>query len=236
LLLAFQAGAWPQALAFPPATPKWDALRTLHAALSIIGFIMLAGCAGIFLRWLHLNVPLAARRQATLERRSIHAYVPPAFQYAISGVVVLHLGLWVVAGVTGRYATPAFWGLLVFQFAIAAMFLSFALFAVRRRPGQMDRIFGPGYRRTEVRVAFAAQLLPLMNGLTRLYEQVAGTPVDHVDRVLHLALVLAVLGVAILVGSWSRQTGRSSKASWMPPAKSAGALFVAFMALAALPA
>jgi small-conductance mechanosensitive channel len=61
--------------------------------------------------------------------------------------------------VTGRYVAAAFWGGMAFQFVISGVFLLFVLTAVRRRPGVMDRIFGPGYRHTEVRASFAAQLI-----------------------------------------------------------------------------
>jgi hypothetical protein len=220
-LLALQMGVWPQRLLFLSTAPKWEALKELHSVLLIIGLIAVAGWATVFLRWLHRNVPLATRRQATLERRSLHDYVPPALQHAIYGIVTLHLGLWVLVGVAGRYATTAFWGSLMFQFVISAVFLLVALSAVRRRPAAMDRIFGPGYRRMEVRVTFAAQLLPLMNGAARLYEQVANMPVVNVDRVLHLGFVLMVLTMALLLGHWSRRAAGTSGSWWLPSATSA---------------
>ena len=174
-LFAFQVGIWPQQLAFLRVPPRWEALKDLNSTLFIVGLIYVAGCAALFYRWLNTNVPLSPRRQATLERRSLHDHVPEALQYAVYAVIVVHLAMWVAVGVTGRYATSAFWGGLAFQFAISGVVLLFVVSAVRRKPGAMDRIFGPGYRQTEVRVAFMAQLLPLLNGVARLYEQVAAT-------------------------------------------------------------
>jgi hypothetical protein len=178
----------------------------------------------VFFRWLDTNVPLASRRQATLERRSLHDYVPRPLQFAVYAVIVLHLAVWAAAGVAGRYATPAFWGGMAFQCVISGVFLVFVLTAVRRRPGAMDRILGPGYRRTEVRAAFAGQLLPLPNGIARLYEQVAGAPSDNYDRYMHLGLVLLVVALWTTVAAWSRQPGAPGSARWLRSATSAGAL------------
>ena len=97
----------------------------------------------------------------------------------------------------------------------------------------MDRILGPGYRRTEVRGAFAVQLLPLLNGVARLYEQVAGTSPEHVDRFLHLGSVLFVVALLMAIAAWSRKPGASGPARWPRSATSAGAL--AFVALVTIP-
>lgn len=55
----------------------------------------------------------------------------------------------------------------------------------------MDRIFGPRFQRAEVRVAFMAQLLPLLNGFARLREVITGTASPEFDRAARLALVLS---------------------------------------------
>ena len=224
-LLAFQVDAWPRQLAFLRFTPKWEALKDLNSALLIAGLIYVAGCAALFYRWLHANVPLSSRRQATLVRRSLHDYVPRPLQYAVYSVIALHLALWAAVGVTGRYATPAFWGGMAFHFAISGVFLLFMMSAVRRRPGTMDRIFGPSYRRTEVRIAFAVQLLPLLNGGGRLYEQVTGSSPAHVDRFLHLGLVLFVLALvmAVACGPLTRRArlSRTQSSSTYPPHQAA---------------
>jgi hypothetical protein len=171
-----------------------------------------AACTAVFFRWLATNVPLSSRRQATLERRSLHDHVPRPLQFAVYAMTVLHLAIWTVVGVTGRYTTAAFWGEMAFQFVISGVSLLFAFTAVGRRPGAMDRLFGPGYRGTEVRAAFAAQLLPLPNGIARLYEQVAGTSSDNLDRFMHLGLVLLVVALAMTLAAWSRQPGTPGSA------------------------
>jgi hypothetical protein len=139
-------------------------------------------------------------------------------------VIVLHLATWAVGGVTARYATAAFWGGMAFQFVISGVFLLFVLTAVRRRPGALDRIFGPASRCTEVRAAFAAQLLPLPNGIARLYEQVASTSSDNLDRFMHLGLVLLIVALAMTLAAWSRQPGAPASARSPRSATSAGAL------------
>jgi hypothetical protein len=137
--------------------------------------------------------------------------------------------VWVAVGLTERYATPAFWGGVAFQFAISGVFLLFVVAAVRRRPGALDRIFGSNYRRNEVRVALVAQLLPLMNGVARLYEQVADTPPETVDRPLHLGLVVLVTALAVALAVWSRNAGESEPPRWPHSAASAGVLaFIVF--------
>lgn len=201
-LVALQVGGWPRWLAGDG--PRWEALKDLNSTLLIAGLIAVAICMGLFQRWLHANVPLAARRQASLVRRSADDYVPPTLQYAIYGAVVLHLAVWLAVGITGRYTTDDFWGMLAFQFAIAGVVLVIALVAVRRRPGPMDRIGSMDYRRLEVRVAFATQLLPLMNGVARLYEQMGYATTDTLDRALHLGLVAFVAMQAIAITFWLR--------------------------------
>ena len=214
-LLLFQFDVWPQQLARLRPGPKWEALRDLNSTLFVAGLIYLAACAVAFFRWLGTNVPFSSHRQATLERRSLHDYVSRPLQYAVFAVIVLHLAAWAVVGVTGRYETAAFWGAMAFQFVVSGVFLLFAVTAVRRRAAALDRILGPGYRRTEVRAAFAAQLLPLPNGISRLYEQVASTSSSNtLDRLMHLGLVLLVVTLAMTLAAWSRQPGAPASTRW----------------------
>lgn len=234
-LLAFQLDVWPPQLAFLRVTPKWEGLKDLNSALLIVGLVYVSVCTVLFFRWLHANVPISSSRQATLERRSLHDSVPRTFPYAVYAVIVLHLAMWTAVGVTGRYATPAFWGGIAFQFAISGAFLLFMMSAVRRKPGTMDRIFGTHYRRTEVRIAFAVQLLPLLNGGARLHEQVAGDSLGHVDRFLHLGVVLVVVALVMALAVWFRQSGEPASARWPRSATSAGVLaFAAFMSMTQL--
>ncbi len=47
-------------------------------------------------------------------------------------------------------------------------------------------------------MAFAMQLVPLVNGVVRLYEQAAHAPLGDADRVMHLVLVALVAALAAL--------------------------------------
>ena len=223
-LLTFRFDVWPQQLAFLGAARRWDALKDLNSTLFIAGLIYVAACTVVFFRWLEANVPLSTRRKATLERRSVHDYVARWLQFAVYAAIVLHLALWTVIGLTGRYTTAAFWGGMAFQFVVSGVLLLFVLNAVHRRPGAMDRIFGPGNRRTEVRASFAAQLLPLPNGLARLYEQVAATTLVDLDRFMHLGIVLLVVVLAITHVRWSRHPGAQRSARSPRSVRSATAL------------
>jgi len=172
---------------------RWMLLRDINTASAIAGLMYYFGCALLFERWLRREVPLATRRRATLERRSVDDLVPRGFRTTIYSIVLLHLAVWVGVGVTGRYSTPAFWGTLAFQFAVAGILFLIARVIVMRRPGAVDRIFGPGFRRSEARVALIAQLTPLMNGAARLYEELVGTVPADVNRALHLAIVMVIV-------------------------------------------
>lgn len=230
-LLGFQVDVWPQRLAYLRGVPQWEALRDLNSFMLLAGLTYVAVCALLFFRWLHANVPLSSRRQATLYRRSIDDYVPPTIRYAIYGVIALHFAAWAAVGVTGRYVTGAFWGGMAFQVVISGVFLLLMATAVRRRPGAIDRIFGPGYRRSEVLVAFAAQLLPLSNGVARLYEHVVGHSSENVDRFMHLGLVLLVVALAMMLAAWSRPA-RTSRSTLWRRSMSAGALaFAVFVTM-----
>ena len=218
-IVAFQAGAWPRQLAFLRTAPRWEAIKDLNSLLFIAGLIYAAVCALLFVRWLGAHVPLSSRRRATLERRSLHHYVPVPVQGVVGAAVVLHLASWVVVGVSGGYATSAFWGGLAFQFAIAGVYLLVVVVSVRRRPAAMDRIFGPRYRQAEVRAAFGAQLLPFPNGIARLYEHAGGASPEQVDRFMHLALVLLVVTVVTILVAWSRRPPSTGSAHpfWLGP-------------------
>jgi hypothetical protein len=232
-LIALQAAVWPQQPGFLQTTSKWEALKNLNSALLIVGAIYVAGRAALFYRWLHARVPLSARRRATLERRSLHDYVSRPHQYVVYATIALHLAAWAIVGAAGGHQTPAFWPAFVFQIAISVVLLLVVIGAVRRRPGTIDRIFGPAYRRAEVRIAFAAQLLPLFNGVARLFELVAGSPLQQVDRFLHLGLVLFLAALVMALGLRFRRRADPGAARWRRSAavQIAGAGLLAFVAM-----
>jgi hypothetical protein len=220
-LLAFQFDAWPHRPALLPAVARWEGLRDLNATFLIVGLTCVAVCVALFFRWLHENVPLSSRREATLERRTLDDYVPRALQYGGFAALVLHLAAWVTMGFAGGHATGAFWGEVAFQCGISGLLLLCLITAIRRPPATLDRIFGAPYRRTEVRGAFAAQLLPLPNGVVRLYELVVGASSRNLEPVMHLGLVVLVVALIAGLAVWSRYPKKPAGAG-VPHSNGAG--------------
>ena len=199
LLIAAQTGIWPDALSAPAfEAERWMVLSDLFTALMLLWLLYFGGSSVVFARWLKREVPLADRREASLEPRSIAAFVPRPLRLAIYSAVALHLSAWVLTGALGAYSSPTFWGGLAFQFGIALIFILIVRFIAERPPNVMDRTFGQEFRRTEVRVSFVAHLVPLMNGFARLHEVVTGTLAPEIDRASRLGLVLVmIVGIAI---------------------------------------
>jgi CubicO group peptidase (beta-lactamase class C family) len=231
-LVAVQVGAWPAALSAPAFEPeRWMVLSDVFTMLALVWVVYFMSAGALFNRWLTREVPLTARRQATLEPRSIDTYVPRPLQVVVFLLVGLHLAAWVMTGILGLYWTTAFWGTLPFQFVIALILLFIARAIVQRRPNVMDQIFGSAFRRTEVRYAFVAQLVPLMNGCARLYEELTGMPAPALDRASRLGLVIFMIGMTIplfrFIWSSSHPVGRRGA----PSAASSRGVSVWLMAL-----
>ena len=235
-LLGVQLGVWPEALSAPVFEPHtWMVLSDVNVAVVLVWVVFNMACGALFTGWLERNVPLAERRHATLARRSIDDYVPRGVRRTIYTIVVLHLGLWLIVGVLmgvlGLETSREFWGMFAFAVAIALIFFLIVRSIALRRPNVMDRVFGPEYRRTEVRVAFGAQLLPLMNGLARLYEQASGTVLVDVDRASRLGLVAAMIAALVFFFvRYSRPSnGRGPDAGMMRTTRSAHVSVILFM-------
>jgi len=133
-------------------------------------------------------VPVATRRQATLERRSLDTSVPRWMQLATYGLVLISLAAWVVAGVLGTHSSGIFWARLAIMFFLSGFFFMVTRAMVARRANAMDRIFGPGYRPWEVRMSFSTQILPPIVGAMRLYEEVTGVQLLDMSRAVQLLL------------------------------------------------
>ena len=201
ILISAQTDLWPAALSAPVfESEHWRVLSAVHAVLAITWLVHAVAGGAIFTRWLTTHVPLAERRRASLEPRSVDAYVPGGIRLAVHTAVGLHLAIWLAVGALGRHATSAtsFWGMLASQFVIAAILVFIVRIIVRRPPNAMDRVFGPGFRRGEVRYAFLAQLVPLLNGAARLREAMTGTASADMDRMAQLGLVLVMVASALV--------------------------------------
>ncbi|MDB5350267.1 MAG: hypothetical protein JWN86_1514 [Planctomycetota bacterium] len=194
VLLAFQIGVWPRAISLAALqAPKWMVLKDINSTMLIVGLVYFFGCVGMFTRRLRREVPLAERRNATLERRSLDDFVPRWLRVATYTLAGIHLTAWLTVGVLRLYSTPGFWGQFVTLIVFSGVFFFFTRVSVNRPPIAMDRIFGPGYRRGEVRYAFAMEICAPAMFAVRLYQEVAGNAAFDIDRALHLGLVLLIV-------------------------------------------
>jgi hypothetical protein len=165
----------------------------------MIGALVIGGGIGL---WGHFAlrrlVPLAARRQATLEYRSLDHAVPKWVQRLTYVLVVANLLAWVAAGYLGTHSSPIFWERVAIMFGLSGFFFLITKALVVRRVGFMDRLHGPGYRVWELRMTFATQLTTPAIGALRLYEEVTGLHLLDLSRAVQL--VLAAFIAAWLLG------------------------------------
>jgi hypothetical protein len=75
LFLALRLGVHVPPFSAGREAPEWEVLRAWHAALMVTGMLGYFACFLIWLRWLRVNVPLAAQRMASLTPRTAGAYV-----------------------------------------------------------------------------------------------------------------------------------------------------------------
>lgn len=209
LLGAAQTPVWPGALAAPRFEREhWMVLSDLFTALTLVWLITFATASALFHRWLHREVPLADRRTATLEPRSLAAVVARPLRVAVFTVVGLHLAAWIAVGIWNGDTSAPFWGMAASQFLIGGILLWIAFGISRRRPHALDRIFGPAYRRSEMHFAMVAQIFPVLNGGMRLYEQAVGSVQMNLDRASRLGLVVFMLvGVAVCLFRFTWSSG-----------------------------
>ena len=226
-LFAFQTGRWPHQWS-PEALgmARWETLKELNTLLLLPGLVAFVAAGVLFSRWLTSTVPLAERRRATLERRTLDDFAPRWAQVAVYAAIALNLAAWLALAVLGWHTTPNFWERFLLVLVMTPVFLFFLRLGVRRPPQALDRIFGPSFRRAEVRYGLAMNLVLAVVGAFRLYEERAETVAFDVGRVLHLGLVLCVI-VAIwkLSQSARRKTGPDAAGPWS--ATSAAAVLLA---------
>jgi hypothetical protein len=189
VVLTYQLGLW----SAPPSRagtvpPKWMILWLLSMAAMTTALIV-TGAIGLQ-GWIALKrlVPIAPRRHATLERRSLDDYVPRGVQLAGYAIVIVNLIAWTAAGIAGAHSSPIFWERVTIMYALSALFFFFTHVMVARRANVMDRLIGPAYRRWEVRWVFSTQFVTPLVGAVRLYEEVTGTELLDLSRALQLLL------------------------------------------------
>jgi hypothetical protein len=207
-LVAFQTGLWPQRWSpVALAMARWETLKELNTLLLVPGVIAFAITGLLFTRWLTSAVPLVDRRHATLAPRTLDDFVPRWAQIAVYAVATLSLAAWLVVAASGWNTTSSFQGRLAFILLMTPLFLLCPRVSVRRRPQAVDRIFGPAYRRTEVRYGMAMSLVLAVVGALQLYEELAGPVAFDISRVMHLGLVLCVTAGILRLARFAKDPG-----------------------------
>jgi hypothetical protein len=212
VLLVFRLQLQPASL-FPRSLqmPVWAVLMAVNNALLALGMIGYASGAGVFLAWLQKTVPMSDTRQATLQPRTGEGLVPAWFRNLVLFAVGAHLLAWLIVGIAGHYQKPQFWGAFAMINAMALIGYIVGRYSVMRRPGQMDRILGASYRRTEVCLAYAMQLLLVSYGAIAICKLVLDI---DARRFSQLGTTLFVVG-AIAYFTWTarRQGGNLQHAT-----------------------
>lgn len=204
VLAAFQLDLW-QVPAPPPGAPplmRWLVLWNLAMASMVVA-IVVGGTIGLIGHvQLKRHVPIAPRRQASLERRAMDDFVPRPLRYLAYALVLANLAAWSIAAALGAHSTPLFWSRAIVTIFLSAFFFIVARAMVARRANVMDRVFGPSYRRWEVRWAFSANFLTPLVGAVRLYEEVNNVFLFDMNRAMQLFLALyityALLRISLL--------------------------------------
>jgi hypothetical protein len=193
LLLALRLGAHVPALSAAREAPEWEVLRAWHSALMVIGMLGYFACFLIWLRWLRVNVPLAAQRMASLTPRTAGAYVPRAWRIATEVLTVGHLAAWLVAPALGFGGGVDYWGRFAFIAVVSLLMAVMSWLLPQRRQGYADRLFGDAYRCVELRILYILRLAPLTKGAVGIGAAVLGL---DLARAMHLLVVLLICGAA----------------------------------------
>jgi hypothetical protein len=173
--------------------PKWEVLHDLHYTFMIVGIVGWGAAMLAWSRWLARYVPLADMRRATLRPRIASDYVPRSWRVVVETLTVLHLGVWLAVPVLGVAVDAAYWGRFAFIVFVTVLFAVVAALMPRRRTSYPDRIFGEGYRRTELKVAYILRVVPLIAGAMMIGESVLGLEVDRVGNLVLTCVISAIL-------------------------------------------
>jgi hypothetical protein len=193
-LLALRLGADVPVFSAARQAPEWEVLRAWHGALMVIGALGYFACFCVWLRWLRVNVPLAAERRASLTPRGAGDHVPRWWRVATELLTVGHLAAWLVAPALGFGGDADYWRRFAFIAAGTALLAVMSWFWPQRRQGYADRLFGDAFRRVELRVLYIMRLAPLTTGAVVLGEAILGL---DLARAAHLVLALIICGLAL---------------------------------------
>ncbi|HUL83587.1 MAG TPA: hypothetical protein VL131_15680 [Gammaproteobacteria bacterium] len=191
VLTSFQLGFLPVAASHDEA--RWSALWGITMLTSLVGLVyFIAGGTWLAARWKR-RVPPPERREALLMRRSIDDFIPRRWRLAVYAVVAAHAASWLLVGLFKIEATAPYWAtffnVAVLSATFSGVFTFIARTSVHRPPHALDRVFGPRYRRDEVRMSFFPQLLPPVVGTVALYQETVGATFIDFTRGMYLSLL-----------------------------------------------
>lgn len=173
--------------------PKWEVLHDLHMSLMMLGVLGWFAALFAWQRWLVKYVPLADTRRALLRPRAASDYVPRSWRIGVETLTVLHIGVWLAVPALGIAVDAAYWGRFAFIVFVTILFAALVMLTPRRRPGYPERVFGDGYRRAELKVAYILRLTPLIAGAMMLGEKVFDLEVDRVGNLILTCVISSIL-------------------------------------------
>jgi hypothetical protein len=192
VLLAARLDLLPEALA-PAGVPTWEVLRRAHGVLIVIGLVGYFACFLVWLRWLAVNVPLAAERRAVLKPRAMGDYLSLPWRAVTEIVTAGHIAVWLILPALGFGGDGQYWGRFAFIAVMTVAFALYGYFVPQRRPGYADRLFGEAYRRAELRVVCLMRIALLTTGSVGLGEALG----FDLAREAHVALQIMLCGMAL---------------------------------------
>ena len=133
VLLAARLDLLPEALA-PADVPTWEVLRRAHGVLIVIGLVGYFACFLVWLRWLAVNVPLAAERRAVLKPRAMGDYLSLPWRAVTEIVTAGHIAVWLILPALGFGGDAEFWGRFAFIAVMTVAFALYGYFVPQRRP------------------------------------------------------------------------------------------------------
>lgn len=191
-----QTDLWPLAIFAdgPRSYRNWQVMN-----LSAMVFVAYAGFAILILRMRGLKVPLAERRAATMEIRSVDMLVPRWRLVAVYTIGLANLAAYIAVGLLKLHAAPAevYWRGLIPLVLVIGIFTFMAWRAVRRPPNRIDRIVGPNNRRIEMRIALNGMCLMLAAVDFLLFENAVQNHIldGRVDRLMFAVFELLLFGL-----------------------------------------
>jgi hypothetical protein len=151
-LLALYAGggAWLALMAYQGLSARhgWQVLISVAPTLGWL--LCVAAYTLVQQRRIGQAVPLAQKRSAQLQRRTLRDFVPPFWSNLIFGLYGLELAVFAIAWLRGRIGLASLIAALIGIGSIVIIGGACLLHALRRKQQPADEAWGPLYRKVEV--------------------------------------------------------------------------------------